>query len=125
MSPTTARASGRALQLTVLVAALAAGVNGCTADVVGTSSAAAGAGVAGAGSAGTASVGGSAGMPSLGPQPSAHLHKLTASQIQNSLHDLLGADVPVAAVEPDTESDDFASVGASAVSISPAGVGLY
>jgi len=125
MSPTIARASCRALQRTLLLAAIAAGANGCTADVVGTNGGAAGPGVPSGGSAGTPGVGASAGTPSLGPQPTAHLHKLTVSEVENSLHDLLGADVPIAAVEPDTESDDFASVGASAVSISPAGVGLY
>lgn len=125
MRPITARARCRAWQRTLLVAALTAGVNGCTADVIGTNGAAAGGALASGGSAGTPGIGGSAGAPALGPQPAARLHKLTVSEIQNSLHDLLGADVPAVVVEPDTESDDFASVGASAVSISPAGVGLY
>jgi hypothetical protein len=104
--------------------ALAGGLLACTADVIGTMGPPPSAGPSSAGSGGMAGVGGAT-APVLGPQPSARLHKLTAAEVTNSLHDLLGADVPVAALEPDTESDGFASVGASAVSISPAGVGAY
>jgi hypothetical protein len=61
----------------------------------------------------------------MGPQPVADLHKLTASQFANSVHDLLGADAPLSAVEPDNVVAGFANVGASKVAMSPAGVGLY
>jgi hypothetical protein len=60
-----------------------------------------------------------------GAEPTARLHKLTSVELTNSLHDLLGADAPVPAVEPDTLAAGFASVGASTVATSPAGVGLY
>ncbi len=107
---------------TKLLLLAAACLAGCTADITGSQGGAAPMGpTAGAGGPGA---GGAATTP-LGPQPTARLHKLTAAELQNSLHDLLGADVPVGPVEPDTESDGFASVGAAAVSISPAGVGLY
>jgi hypothetical protein len=55
----------------------------------------------------------------------ARIHKLTASEFTNSLQDLLGSKVPLSAVEPDTEIDGFANIGASTVSVSPSGVGLY
>ncbi|HXK20259.1 MAG TPA: DUF1592 domain-containing protein [Polyangiaceae bacterium] len=60
-----------------------------------------------------------------GEQPVARMHRLTASQYANSLRDLLGADVPVGAVDPDFLDDGFVSVGASTVSVSPSGSGLY
>jgi hypothetical protein len=63
--------------------------------------------------------------PPGGVQPGAHLHKLTASQYANSLRDLLGADVPVGAVDPDIVNEGFVSVGSSFVAISPSGTGLY
>lgn len=114
----------RSLTRTLLLTALAAAVAACTANIEGGPGGGPTLGPSG-GSAGTPGVGGAASSLPLGPQPLAHLHKLTATEVANSLHDLLGADVPVAAVEPDTESDGFASVGASVVSISPAGVGQY
>ena len=102
---------------------LAIGLAACTADISGGAGVGPGSGlVASAGTAGTA---GSVGVAPPGPQPTGKLHKLTAGELQNSLHDLLGADVPISPVEPDTESEGFVSVGAAAVSISPAGVGLY
>src|SRR5689334_21644692 len=97
----------------------------CTADITGQGDAGASAGAAATGAAGTLGAAGTVGAMPLGAQPSPHLHKLTAVEFESSLHDLLGADAPVAAVEPDTESDGFASVGAPAVSISPARVGIY
>ncbi len=61
-----------------------------------------------------------------GDAPIARLHKLTASEFANSVHDLLGDDAPLSAVEPDNvPASGFASVGASTVAMSPAGVGLY
>jgi hypothetical protein len=53
------------------------------------------------------------------------MHRLTASQYANSLRDLLGATVPVGALDPDFSDDGFVSVGASSVSISPSGTNLY
>jgi hypothetical protein len=58
-------------------------------------------------------------------QPIANMHRLTTSQYANSLRDLLGADVPVGAVDPDFLDDGFVNVGASTVSVSPSGSGLY
>jgi hypothetical protein len=63
--------------------------------------------------------------PPGGAQPTAHLHRLTASQYANSLRDLLGADVPVGAVDPDFSENGFVSVGASSVAVSPSGTNLY
>jgi hypothetical protein len=76
----------------------------------------------GTGTGGTTGTGGITVDPT---QPVAHLHKLTASEFANSVHDLLGSKVPLTAVEPDTVIDGFATVGGSSVSMSPAGVGLY
>jgi hypothetical protein len=65
----------------------------------------------------------------LGLAPSAPattgLHKLTAWEFANSLQDLLGNAVPLAPVEADTIINGFATVGATTVSVSPAGVGTY
>jgi hypothetical protein len=63
-------------------------------------------------------------LPST-PLPTTGLHKLTAWEFANSLQDLLGSGVPLAPVEPDTLINGFATVGATSVSISPAGVGTY
>jgi hypothetical protein len=63
-------------------------------------------------------------LPST-PLPTTGLHKLTAWEFANSLQDLLGSDVPLAPVEADTLINGFATVGATSVSISPAGVGTY
>jgi hypothetical protein len=59
------------------------------------------------------------------PLSTAGLHRLTAWEFSNSLQDLLGHDVPLAPVEADTLVGGFATVGASSVSVSPAGVGQY
>lgn len=81
------------------------------------------------GGSGAVGAGGSAGTPatmSSNPEvPKARLHKLTSSEFANSMHDLLGKDVPLAEVEPDTELDGFNTIGASVVSVSAAGVSLY
>jgi len=63
-------------------------------------------------------------LPS-GATPIARLHKLTAAEFANSVHDLLGADAPLSAVEPDSIVSGFSMVGAATVAMSPAGVGLY
>ncbi len=64
-------------------------------------------------------------LPS-GDAPIARLHKLTAAEFANSVHDLLGDDAPLSAVDPDNiPLSGFASVGASTVAMSAAGVGLY
>jgi hypothetical protein len=64
-------------------------------------------------------------LPS-GPLPTNGLHKLTAWEFANSLQDLLGGnDVPLSPVEVDSLIGGFATVGASTVAISPAGVGQY
>src|SRR5258706_12383271 len=60
-----------------------------------------------------------------GPTPTARLHKLTTFEFANSLHDLLGSAAPVAPVETDYLVNGFATIGASTVTASPAGVGLY
>jgi PAS domain-containing protein len=53
------------------------------------------------------------------------MHKLTASEFANSVHDLLGGDAPLGPVEPDSIVASFSAIGASTVAMSPAGVGLY
>jgi hypothetical protein len=60
-----------------------------------------------------------------GDVPSAALHRLTQSELTHSLQDLLGADVLVGELEPDTRVGGFSSVGASSVAVSPAGLGLH
>src|SRR5258706_191884 len=79
---------------------------------------------------GTTTGGGTNGPSSLlgladGPTPTARLHKLTTFEFANSLHDLLGSAAPVAPVETDYLVNGFATIGASTVTASPAGVGLY
>ncbi len=64
-------------------------------------------------------------MPAGGAQPTAHMHKLTASQYANSVRDLLGQGAPVGTVDPDFSDHGFVSVGGSSVSISPSGTNLY
>ncbi|HEX4405758.1 MAG TPA: DUF1592 domain-containing protein [Polyangia bacterium] len=123
-----------------LAAALTFGV-ACTGQVSGAGATGAGAttGTAGAststGTAGATTGAAGAGAPTAGPssllglpgaaEPLARMHKLTAAEFANSVHDLLGADAPLAAVEPDDVVDGFANVGASTVAMSPSGVGLY
>jgi len=88
-------------------------------------------GATGGGSAGTsgggATVPGPASLLSLPtlPLPTTGLHKLTSFEFANSMQDLLGAGVPLAPVEADTLIGGFATVGASSVSLSPAGVEQY
>jgi len=60
-----------------------------------------------------------------GDAPVARMHKLTASEFANSVHDLLGSDAPLGPVEPDSIVGGFSAIGASTVAMSPAGVGLY
>lgn len=113
---------------------------GCTGQVMGPAGVASGsAGVAGAaaGQTGASGAGGSLGAAGTGgrastflhllngDEPAPRMHKLTAAELANSLHDLLGAAAPVSAVEPDTRAGGFASAGASTIAVSPAGVGLY
>ena len=125
----------------VSLTACAALAVACSAPVggsVGGSSAGGGGGTAGSSSNG-GSVGGSAAASSGGastgpasllnlpaaPLPTTGLHKLTSWEFANSVQDLLGADAPLAPVEVDTLINGFATVGASSVSISPAGVDTY
>src|SRR5947208_227767 len=59
-------------------------------------------------------------------QPVASLHKLTAVEFTNSLHDLLGSNVPVSTkLEPDQQLDGFRSISASLVAVSPMGVSQF
>ncbi|HEY1532545.1 MAG TPA: DUF1587 domain-containing protein, partial [Polyangiaceae bacterium] len=67
------------------------------------------------GTAGASGAGVDLGLPT-GDAPIARLHKLTASEFANSVHDLLGNDAPLSAVEPDNIVSGFSSVGASTVS---------
>lgn len=60
-----------------------------------------------------------------GDTPAARLHRLTASELKNSLRDLLGEGIPLQEGDPDSVVDGFASIGARVVSVSPSGVGLY
>jgi hypothetical protein len=65
-------------------------------------------------------------MPSAsGDQPVAHMHRLTSSQFANSLSDLLGAGVPIGALDPDQPTDGFVAIGSSAIVSSASGVVLY
>jgi hypothetical protein len=106
-----------------------AGAGGSSGPGSGAGGSTAGTGTAGVTGSATGAGGGSAPSSLLnlpgGAAPAAHLHKLTAAELTNSLHDLLGDAAPVSAVEPDDVVAGFATVGASQVSISPSGVGLY
>jgi hypothetical protein len=104
----------------------------CTADIGspgsgGPGNAAGGSGAAGGNSTGAGAPNGPSSMLGLvpGPAPAARLHKLTTVEFANSLHDLLGGMAPLGSVEEDLLIGGFATVGASSVAISPAGVGLY
>ena len=56
-------------------------------------------------------------------QPVASLHKLTAVEFTNSLHDLLGSTVPVSTqLEPDQQLNGFRAISASVAALSPTGV---
>src|SRR5262249_34963780 len=74
----------------------------------------------------TPSTGGPTGMTSTpAPANAGRLRLLTRSQFENSLRDLLGAGVTVAATEGDVIADAFASVGATYTTVSPRGVEQY
>lgn len=123
---------------TILLAALAASVAACSSDpthkpgAMGPDTATGGSAMSGGGTSST--TGGQPEVPGQtvdglalpsGSTPIAHLHRLTTSELQNSLKDLLGDDVPLKEVEPDNVVDGFASIGAGVVAVSPAGVGQY
>jgi hypothetical protein len=95
--------------------------NGGSSGSSGTGGVSSGAAGATAGPQGMASI---LNLPAA-PLSTAGLHRLTAWEFSNSLQDLLGHDVPLAPVEADTLVGGFATVGASSVSVSPAGVGQY
>lgn len=59
------------------------------------------------------------------PAPPA-LPRLTRAQYENSIHDVLGADlIAPASLEPDVPYDDLYAVGASVAKASPRGIELY
>jgi hypothetical protein len=60
-----------------------------------------------------------------GQAPGARLHRLTRSELEHSLQDLLGTGVPIGELEPDVLAGGFSSIGASDVTVSPAGVSLH
>lgn len=62
--------------------------------------------------------------PPFEPAP-ALLRRLTRTQFQNAVRDLLGAEVSVSDLDADNWSGDFAAVGASVVSTSQRGVEQY
>ncbi len=65
------------------------------------------------------------GLPG-GDLPTPHLHKLTATEFANSVHDLLGDAAPLGMVEPDTTTGfGFTSAAAAVATISSDGVALY
>ncbi|HEY2901640.1 MAG TPA: DUF1592 domain-containing protein [Polyangia bacterium] len=74
----------------------------------------------GSGGSGTTTI-----PPASGDQPVAHMHRLTSSQFTNSVTDLLGAGVPIGALDPDQPTDGFVAIGSSAIVSSASGVGLY
>ena len=53
------------------------------------------------------------------------LRRLTRTQFESSLRDMLGADVPIGEVERDTERDGFAAVGASYAALSERAIEQY
>jgi hypothetical protein len=58
--------------------------------------------------------------------PAASLHRLSIAQYTNSIHDLLSPSIVVAPeLDSDVVIDGFVSVGMTAATISPTGVGLY
>lgn len=61
-----------------------------------------------------------------GDLPTPRIHKLTATEFANSVHDLLGDAAPLGPVEPDTTTGfGFTSAAASVATISPDGVAQY
>jgi Protein of unknown function (DUF1592)/Protein of unknown function (DUF1588)/Protein of unknown function (DUF1595)/Protein of unknown function (DUF1585)/Protein of unknown function (DUF1587) len=86
-----------------------------------------GTGSAGAGDgSGTTTTGtggaGSGVMPAIGP---GNMRRLTRSQVQNSLTDLLLGAVELGTVQPDSVAEGFASVGATYVAINDTAVEQY
>jgi hypothetical protein len=79
------------------------------------------------GGSGTTTGGGGAGgggvvTPAIGP---GNMRRLTRSQVQNSLQDLLQGAVQLGPVQPDSVADGFASVGATYVAINDTAVEQY
>ncbi|HVJ14196.1 MAG TPA: DUF1592 domain-containing protein [Polyangiaceae bacterium] len=60
-----------------------------------------------------------------GDTPIPRLRRLTKSELEHSLQDLLGAETALTDIETDNVVGGFASIGASSVATSPAGVSLY
>jgi hypothetical protein len=60
-----------------------------------------------------------------GETPTPRLHRLTTSELQHSLQDLLGDGIPIKDVDPDNVIAGFASIGARVVTTAPAAVSLY
>ncbi|HVR60605.1 MAG TPA: DUF1592 domain-containing protein [Polyangia bacterium] len=61
-----------------------------------------------------------------GDLPAPRIHKLTATEFANSVHDLLGDAAPLGPVEPDTTIGfGFTSAAASVATVSPDGVAQY
>jgi hypothetical protein len=77
---------------------------------------------------GTSAAGGTTAAPPTNPVSvtvgPGRLRRLTRAQLENSVHDLLGA-VPLAPTEPDSSKDGFVSVGATYVVTSDTGVEQY
>ncbi|MEA2697455.1 MAG: hypothetical protein QOI66_1726 [Myxococcales bacterium] len=119
--------SSRLLMGAALVAGWGIGCTGSVGNGPGTSPPPPGGGSGGSGMVGGGSGGSGMTMmpPASGDQPVAHMHRLTSSQFANSLSDLLGAGVPIGALDPDQPTDGFVSIGSSAVVSSASGVGLY
>lgn len=117
---------------TILVATLGWAISACgsgsASDPAGAGSNAStgGGALSGGGASSTGGAGPAAtlGLP-FGDKPTPRLHRLTTSEIAHSLQDLLGSDVPIKETDPDNRVDGFSSIGASTVSVSPSGVGLY
>ena len=86
-----------------------------------------GATTGGSGSGGNVTPGMTVGGLTLasGETPTPRLHRLTASELKNSLQDLLGDGIPLKEADPDSVVDGFASIGSRVVAVSPSGVGLY
>ena len=107
----------------------------CTGQISGHPGGAASSGSSVVGATGSGSASGAGGVTVTGPAsvlnlpsgtlPLTLLHRLTAFEFTNSMQDLLGSGVPLGPVEADTLVGGFATVGASSVSTSPAGIGQY
>jgi hypothetical protein len=112
---------------------LVTAVTGCVGQVIGPPGApggdpAARGGPVSAGMGGGPGSGGPTSPPIPGGPAGANqgrLRRLTAAQFRNSLHDLLGNDVTVGELEPDSLREGFASVGATYTTISARGIEQY